>query len=142
MTENKEPKGCIFDIQRYSIHDGPGIRTTVDGRRAAPLIATLMLGNLMRESGVVEGLSRTAQEAITNTSTLFLGLVIGSTMQGAAFLNLGTLISLHDPLSITIIFSNFMDCFSKELIVGFILFPRLKLVTIAAILGIMIFKQK
>ena len=59
--------------------------------QAAPLIATLMLGNLMKESGVVEGLSRTAQEAITNTATLFLGLTIGSTMQGDAFLNLGTL---------------------------------------------------
>ena len=59
--------------------------------QAAPLIATLMLGNLMKESGVVEGLSRTAQEAITNTSTLFLGLTIGSTMQGEAFLNVGTL---------------------------------------------------
>jgi len=59
--------------------------------QAAPLIATLMLGNLMRESGVVEGLSRTAQGAITNTTTLFLGLTIGSTMQGGAFLNLGTL---------------------------------------------------
>ena len=59
--------------------------------QAAPLIATLMLGNLMKESGVVEGLSRTAQEAITNTSTLFLGLTIGSMMQGASFLNLGTL---------------------------------------------------
>jgi oxaloacetate decarboxylase beta subunit len=58
--------------------------------QAAPLIATLMLGNLMRESGVVEGLSRTSQEAITNTATLFLGLTIGSTMQGTAFLNLGT----------------------------------------------------
>jgi len=58
--------------------------------QAAPLIATLMLGNLMRESGVVEGLSRTAQEAITNTATLFLGLTIGSTMQGATFLSLGT----------------------------------------------------
>jgi sodium ion-translocating decarboxylase beta subunit len=58
--------------------------------QAAPLIATLMLGNLMRESGVVEGLSRTSQEAITNTTTLFLGLTIGSTMQGEAFLNLGT----------------------------------------------------
>jgi len=58
--------------------------------QAAPLIATLMLGNLMRESGVVEGLSRTAQEAITNTATLFLGLTIGSTMQGEAFLNPGT----------------------------------------------------
>jgi oxaloacetate decarboxylase beta subunit len=58
--------------------------------QAAPLIATLMLGNLMRESGVVDGLSRTAQETITNISTLFLGLVIGSTMQGDAFLTLGT----------------------------------------------------
>jgi len=58
--------------------------------QAAPLIATLMLGNLMRESGVVEGLSRTAQEAIGNTVTLFLGLTIGSTMQGEVFLNLGT----------------------------------------------------
>jgi sodium ion-translocating decarboxylase beta subunit len=58
--------------------------------QAAPLIATLMLGNLMRESGVVDGLSRTAQEAITNSSTLFLGLVIGSTMQAEAFLSLGT----------------------------------------------------
>lgn len=59
--------------------------------QAAPLIATLMLGNLLRESGVVEGLSRTAQETITNTATLFLGLTIGSTMQGAAFLSTGTL---------------------------------------------------
>jgi sodium ion-translocating decarboxylase beta subunit len=58
--------------------------------QAAPLIATLMLGNLMRESGVVDGLSRTSQEAITNTATLFLGLTIGSTMQGDAFLTLGT----------------------------------------------------
>jgi oxaloacetate decarboxylase beta subunit len=59
--------------------------------QAAPLIATLMLGNLMRESGVVDGLSRTAQGAIANTATLFLGLTVGSTMQGEAFLNLGTL---------------------------------------------------
>jgi sodium ion-translocating decarboxylase beta subunit len=58
--------------------------------QAAPLIATLMLGNLMRESRVVDGLSRTSQEAITNTATLFLGLTIGSTMQGDAFLTLGT----------------------------------------------------
>ncbi|MCP4538546.1 MAG: sodium ion-translocating decarboxylase subunit beta [Chloroflexi bacterium] len=58
--------------------------------QAAPLIATLMLGNLLQESGVVEGLSRTAKEAIANTVTLFMGLVIGSTMQGATFLNWGT----------------------------------------------------
>ncbi|MBI3762758.1 MAG: sodium ion-translocating decarboxylase subunit beta [Chloroflexi bacterium] len=59
--------------------------------QAAPLIATLMLGNLMRESGVVDGLSKTAKDTITNVATLFLGLVIGSTMQASAFLSVGTL---------------------------------------------------
>jgi oxaloacetate decarboxylase beta subunit len=57
---------------------------------AAPLIATLMLGNLMRESGVVEGLTETAKNTITNTATIFLGLAIGSTMQASSFLSLGT----------------------------------------------------
>lgn len=57
---------------------------------AAPLIATLMLGNLMRESGVVEGLTETAKSTITNTATIFLGLAIGSTMQASSFLSLGT----------------------------------------------------
>lgn len=58
---------------------------------AAPLIATLMLGNLLKESGVVDGLAETAKNAITNTATIFLGLTIGSTMQAATFLNTGTL---------------------------------------------------
>lgn len=58
---------------------------------AAPLIATLMLGNLLRESEVVEGLTDTAKTAITNTATIFLGITIGSTMQAASFLNTGTL---------------------------------------------------
>ncbi len=58
---------------------------------AAPLIATLMLGNLLKEAGVVEGLAETAKTAITNTATIFLGLTIGSTMQASQFLNTGTL---------------------------------------------------
>ncbi|MBN2676505.1 MAG: sodium ion-translocating decarboxylase subunit beta [Anaerolineaceae bacterium] len=58
---------------------------------AAPLIATLMLGNLLKESAVVAGLTETAKNAITNTATIFLGLTIGSTMQAAQFLNTGTL---------------------------------------------------
>jgi sodium ion-translocating decarboxylase beta subunit len=58
--------------------------------QAAPLIATLMLGNLMMESAVVDGLTRTARDAIANTATLFLGLTIGSTMQGGTFLSVGT----------------------------------------------------
>jgi oxaloacetate decarboxylase beta subunit len=58
---------------------------------AAPLIATLMFGNLIAESGVVEGLVNTSKDTITNVATIFLGLTIGSTMQAATFLNTGTL---------------------------------------------------
>lgn len=58
---------------------------------AAPLISTLMLGNLFKESGVVNGLTETAKNAITNTATIFLGITIGSTMQAEQFLNTGTL---------------------------------------------------
>ena len=58
---------------------------------AAPLIATLMLGNLLKESEVVPGLVETSKNAITNTATIFLGITIGSTMQAAQFLNTGTL---------------------------------------------------
>lgn len=58
---------------------------------AAPLIATLMLGNLLKESGVVDRLSKAAQNEIINITTLFLGLAIGSTMTAASFLRLETL---------------------------------------------------
>jgi oxaloacetate decarboxylase beta subunit len=58
---------------------------------ATPLISTLMLGNLLRESLVVDRLSKTAQNELINIATLFLGLTIGSTMSAASFLNLATL---------------------------------------------------
>ncbi len=58
---------------------------------ATPLISMLMLGNLLRESGVVDRLSRAAQNEILNVATLFLGLTIGSTMSAPAFLNWETL---------------------------------------------------
>ena len=61
---------------------------------SAPLIATLMLGNLLKESGVVPRLSSTAANEITNMSTLFLGLVIGSLMQASSFLRVETLLIL------------------------------------------------
>jgi len=57
----------------------------------APLIGMLMLGNLFRESGVVERLSDTAQNALTNIVTIFLGICVGSTANGQAFLALDTL---------------------------------------------------
>ena len=58
---------------------------------AAPLIAALMLGNLLKESGVVERLNKSAQNEIINVSTLFLGLTIGGTMQANSFLQVTTL---------------------------------------------------
>jgi len=58
---------------------------------ATPLISMLMLGNLLRESRVVERLSQAAQHEIINVATLFLGLTIGSTMGAAQFLNWQTI---------------------------------------------------
>lgn len=58
---------------------------------ATPLIGMLMLGNLLKESGVVERLSRAAQNEIINIATLFIGLTIGSTMSAASFLTWSTL---------------------------------------------------
>jgi carboxybiotin decarboxylase len=58
---------------------------------ATPLIGMLMLGNLMKESGVVERLAGTSSGALANIVTLFLGLAIGSTMRADAFLTMTTL---------------------------------------------------
>ena len=57
---------------------------------AAPLISMLMLGNLLRESGVVDRLRSAAENEIINVTTLFLGLTIGSTMSAAKFLQWDT----------------------------------------------------
>ncbi len=62
--------------------------------KASPLIATLMFGNLMRESGVVERLSKSAQNEIANITTIFLGLTIGSTMTGESFIRTETVLIL------------------------------------------------
>jgi len=59
--------------------------------KASPLIAALMFGNLIRESGVVERLSDAAQNELANLTTLFLGLVIGGTMVGETFIRLDTM---------------------------------------------------
>ncbi len=53
---------------------------------AAPLIAMFMLGNLFKESGVVNRLSETAQNELMNILTIFLGVSVGSTMNGDNFL--------------------------------------------------------
>jgi sodium ion-translocating decarboxylase beta subunit len=61
---------------------------------ATPLIGMLMLGNLMKESGAVERLTKASAGEIANTVTLFLGLAIGSTMVGSEFLKTSTLFIL------------------------------------------------
>ena len=58
---------------------------------AAPLIGCLMLGNLMRECGVVERLAKTAQNELMNIVTIFLGITVGATATAESFLNLETI---------------------------------------------------
>ena len=53
---------------------------------AAPLVGLLMLGNLMRESGVVSRISNTAQNELMNIITIFLGVTVGATATGEVFL--------------------------------------------------------
>ncbi|MEA5047173.1 MAG: sodium ion-translocating decarboxylase subunit beta [Eubacteriales bacterium] len=57
----------------------------------APLIGMLMLGNLFREAGVVERLSNTAQNALINIVTIFLGVTVGATASAGTFLQPETL---------------------------------------------------
>ena len=53
---------------------------------ATPLIGCLMLGNLMKESGVVERISKAAQNELMNIITIFLGISVGATAKGSEFL--------------------------------------------------------
>ncbi len=72
----------------------PVILTLVVGLlvpEATPLISMLMLGNLLKVSGVVDRLSKAAQNEIINIATLFLGLTIGATMEASSFLSLATI---------------------------------------------------
>jgi len=59
--------------------------------KGLPLMGTIMLGNFMKESGVVARLTNASQNEIANIVTLFLGLAIGGTMEGHAFLKTQTL---------------------------------------------------
>ncbi len=58
---------------------------------AAPLVGMLMLGNLFKESGVVERIAKTAQNELMNIITIFLGTTVGATASGQTFLTFDTL---------------------------------------------------
>lgn len=80
-------------ISKKTLTIFPIILTLVVGLlvpEATPLISMLMLGNLLKVSGVVDRLSKAAENEIINISTLFLGLAIGATMSASAFLNWDT----------------------------------------------------
>ena len=88
---------------------------------AAPLIGSLMLGNLMKECGVVERLSKTVQNELMNIVTIFLGISVGATATADAFLNWQTLGIL--VLGVTafglgtaggVILAKIINIFSKE----------------------------
>ena len=88
---------------------------------AAPLIGCLMLGNLMKECGVVERLSKTVQNELMNIVTIFLGISVGATATAANFLNWQTIGIM--VLGVTafclgtgagVILAKIMNIFSKE----------------------------
>ncbi len=88
---------------------------------AAPLIGFLMLGNLIKESGVTERLSKTVQNELMNTVTIFLGVSVGATATGATFLVPKTLaILLFGVLAFAlgtaggVLLAKFMNLFLKE----------------------------
>ena len=88
---------------------------------AAPLIGLLMFGNLMRECGVVERLNQTAQNALINIVTIFLGLAVGSKLSADQFLSVQTLgilvlgaVAFGIGTAGGVWFAQLMNLFSKE----------------------------
>ena len=88
---------------------------------AAPLIACLMFGNLLKECGVTERLSKTVQNELMNIVTIFLGISVGATATGATFLNPKTLMILGMGMVAFafgtaggVLLAKFMNLFLKE----------------------------
>lgn len=101
LTTDKEKK-TVMQTMKGSVSKTtkllfPLVITLIGGliaHKGLPLLGTIMLGNLMRESGVVARLTKASENEIANVVTLFLGLAIGATMAGSAFLRPQTLIIL------------------------------------------------
>ena len=88
---------------------------------AAPLVGCLMLGNLMKECGVVDRLSKVAQNELMNIVVIFLGLSVGATATGDTFLNIKTIMILSMGIVAFsmgsaggVLLAKFMNLFSKE----------------------------
>jgi len=88
---------------------------------SAPLVGSLMFGNLLRECGVLERLSKTAQNELANLVTMLLGITIGSTMVAQNFLRWDTLLILGLGLIAFVfdtaggvLFAKFLNLFRKN----------------------------
>ena len=88
---------------------------------AAPLIGSLMLGNLFKESGVADRLCKTAQNELMNIVTIFLGVSVGATATGATFLSGKTLailcmgiVAFGCGTAGGVLLAKFMNLFLKE----------------------------
>ena len=88
---------------------------------AAPLVGCLMLGNLMRECGVVERLNKTVQNELMNIVTIFLGISVGATATAKNFLDLKTLailamgvVAFGFGTAGGVLLAKLMNVFSKE----------------------------
>jgi oxaloacetate decarboxylase beta subunit len=88
---------------------------------AASLIGCLMLGNLMKECGVVDRLAKTVQNELMNIVTIFLGITVGATATADAFLNVQTLMILSVGIVAFgmgsaggVLLAKFMNLFLKE----------------------------
>ena len=87
---------------------------------SAPLVGSLMFGNLIRECGVLERLSKTAQNELANLVTILLGITIGGTMVAENFLRLDTLLIMALGLFAFVfdtaggvLFAKFLNLFRK-----------------------------
>ena len=97
------------------------IITGIVAPRAVALIGFLMFGNLIRECGVLNSLSETAQNALANLVTIFLGITVATKMQADMFLNketilillLGLVAFIFDTVG-GVFFAKFLNLFSKK----------------------------
>ena len=97
------------------------IITGIVAPRSVALVGFLMFGNLIRECGVLDSLSETAQKVLANLITLLLGLTVASKMTADAFLNPRTLLILALGLVAFVfdtvggvLFAKFLNLFSKK----------------------------
>ncbi len=122
--ERKIKMGQLRQVSKLEKVAFPLIVTVVVGimlPAALPLLGMLMLGNLMKESGVVDRISKTAQNELINIITILLGISVGCKTYAPAFLNVKTLgvlalglIAFSIGTASGVLIAKFMNLFMKK----------------------------